>query len=109
MMGPGAFGGGMSLSPSAESILSNSTTGEVSPGRMEFQSSWSFMCLRWMFASSLPGFIMSMTSEVVPLDFFVFFDFGAGFGELIAFKPQVPHFEPIEGITMTNPSHLDMR
>ena len=62
-----------------------------------------------MFALSLPGFIMSMTSGAVPSDFFVFFDFGAGFGELVVFKPQVPQLEPAGGITMMNPSHLEMR
>ena len=58
---------------------------------------------------SLPGFIMSMTSGAVSSDFFVFFDFGAGFGELVVFEPQVPHFEPIGGITMMSKSQLDMR
>ena len=62
-----------------------------------------------MFASSLLGFVMLMPSGAVPSDFFVFFDFGAGFGELAIFEPWVPHFEPIGGITMTDPSQLDMR
>ena len=62
-----------------------------------------------MFTLSLPGFIMSMTFGAVPLDFLVFFDFGAGFRELVVFEPQVPHFKPIGGITIMNPNHLDMR
>ena len=52
---------------------------------------------------------MLMTSGAVPLDFFVFFDFEAGLGELVVFKPWVHHFEPTGGITMMNPSHLNMR
>ena len=78
MMGPGASGGGMSSPLSVKWILSNLTTGEVPSCRMESRS--------LMFALPLPGFVMSMTSGAVPSDFF-FFDFGAGFGELVVFKP----------------------
>ena len=39
MVGPGVSGGGMSSPPSAKSILSNSTTGKISPGILESQSS----------------------------------------------------------------------
>ena len=38
-------------------------------------------------------------------------DFEADFGEPMVFgvfEPWVPHFEPIGGITMMNPSHQDM-
>ena len=66
---------------------------------------------------------MLITSGAVSSDFFVFFDFEAGFGELVAFKadfeagfgelvafePWVPHLEPIGGIKMTNLSHLAMK
>ena len=61
-----------------------------------------------MFALPLPGFVISMTPGAVPSDFF-FFDFGAGFGELVVFEPWVPHFMPIGGITMMSTSQLDMR
>ena len=53
---------------------------------------------------------MSITSGAVLLDFFVFFDFKAGFREptvFSVFEPWVPHFEPVGGITMMNPSHQD--
>ena len=62
-----------------------------------------------MFALSLPSFVMLMTSGAMPLDFFVFLDFKAGFRELVVFEPWMPHFEPVGGIIMTNLSHLDMR
>ena len=62
-----------------------------------------------MFTSSLPGFIISMTSGAVPSDFFVFLDFEVGFGELVVFKPWVPHLKPMRGITMMNLSDLDTR
>ena len=52
----------------------------------------------------LPSFVMSMTSAVVPSDFFIF-DFEADFGELVVFKPQAPH----RGIPMANASQLDVR
>ena len=49
--------------------------------------------------------MMSMTSAVVPSDFF-FFDFEADFGELVVFEPQAPH----RGIPMMNTkgSHFKM-
>ena len=78
----------MSFNQPIKSILSSSTTGTGSRSSM---------------FSSLPSFVMSMTSAVVPSDFF-FFDFEADFGKLVVLKPQAPH----RGISMTNTSQLDM-
>ena len=82
---PGASDEGMSFNLP---ILSSSTTRTGSPSLM---------------FSSLPSFVMSMTSAVVPSDFF-FFDFEADFEELEVFEPQAPH----RGIPMMNASQLDM-
>ena len=100
MMGPGASGGGMSFPSPVEWILCNSTTCKVPLCRIKSQS--------LMFASPLPGFVMSMISGAVLSDFFSF-DFGAGFQEHVVFEPWVPHFEPIGGIAMTSTSQLDTR
>ena len=96
--------GDMSFPPSAESILFNSTKGKASPERMKPQSCWTFACLSWIFTSSPPDFVMLMTSRAILSDFFGFLDFR----EPAVFGPWVSCFKPKEGITMMNPSHLDI-
>ena len=99
MMGRGASGGGMSASPSVEWMFTNSTTGKVSPCRVESQSS--------IFASQLPCLVMSMISGALSLDL-VFLDFEDRFGEPVAFEPWVLLFGPVGGITMVGTSQLNM-